>query len=63
MHTPNLVQIHWFLLKLLSRNENMDMLWADNSVKNFLFSISNPKPDLYNINVYTKFGENPLIFT
>ena len=25
--------------------------------------ISNPKPDLYNINAYTKFGESPLIFT
>ena len=23
----------------------------------------NPKPDLYNINAHTKFGENPLIFT
>ena len=25
--------------------------------------ISNPKPDLENINAHTKFGENPLIFT
>ena len=25
--------------------------------------ISNPKPDLYNINAHTKFGENPVIFT
>ena len=25
--------------------------------------ISNPKPDLHNINAHTKFGENPLIFT
>ena len=25
--------------------------------------ISNPKPDLYNINAHTKFGENPLMFT
>ena len=25
--------------------------------------MSNPKPDIYNINAYTKYGENPLIFT
>ena len=40
------------------------MSWADKSVKiwqNLLSS--NPKPDLHNINAYTKFGENPLMFT
>ena len=32
---------------------------ADNSVKNWRnLLISNPKPDLHNINAYTKFGEN-----
>ena len=37
---------------------------ADNSVKNWRnLPISNPKPDLHNINAHTKFGENPLIFT
>ena len=25
--------------------------------------MSNPKPDLHNINAHTKFGENPLMFT
>ena len=25
--------------------------------------ISNPKPDIHNINAHTKFGENPLMFT
>ena len=25
--------------------------------------ISNPKPDLHNINAHTKLGENPLAFT
>ena len=25
--------------------------------------ISNPRPDLHNINAHTKFGENPLMFT
>ena len=34
---------------------------ADNSVKNWRnLPISNPKPDLHNINAHTKFGENPL---
>ena len=37
---------------------------ADNSVKNLRnMPISNPKPDLHNINAHTKFGENLLIFT
>ena len=34
------------------------MSWADNSL-----AISNPKPDLHNINEHTMFGENPLTFT
>ena len=42
----------------------MDMSWADNSVKNLWnLPINNPKPDLLNINAYTKFSENQLIFT
>ena len=37
---------------------------ADNSVKNWRnLPISNPKPDLDNINAHIKFGENPLLFT
>ena len=37
---------------------------ADNSVKICRnLSISNPKPDLLNVNAYSKFGENPLLFT
>ena len=37
---------------------------ADNYVKNLWnIAISNPKPDLHNMNAYTKFGENPLIYT
>ena len=37
---------------------------ADNSVKiRQNLHISNPKPDLHNINAHTKFGENPLMFT
>ena len=42
----------------------MGVSLADNSVKNWQnLRISNPKPDLHNINVHTKFGENPLMFT
>ena len=37
---------------------------ADNSVKNWRnLPISNPKPDLHNINAHTKFGENSWMFT
>ena len=37
---------------------------AGNSVKIRLnLSISNPKPDLLNVNGYSKIGENPLLFT
>ena len=33
-------------------------------IKNWqILPISNPKPDLHNINAHTKFGENPLMFT
>ena len=40
------------------------MLWADNSFKHWRkLPISNPKPDLLNINACTKFGQNPLTFT
>ena len=37
---------------------------ADNSV-NILqnLPISNPKPDLLHVNAYSKFDENPLLFT
>ena len=37
---------------------------ADNAVKIWRnLPISNPKPDLHNINAHIKFGENPLMFT
>ena len=43
-------------------NENMGVSRADNSIKIWQnLPISNPKPDL--LNVYSKFGENPLLFT
>ena len=37
---------------------------ADNSVKIWRnLHSSNPKPDLLNVNAYSKFDENPLLFT
>ena len=37
---------------------------ADNSIKIWQnLPISNPKPDLHNINAHTEFGENPFMFT
>ena len=37
---------------------------ADNSANILLnLPISNPKPDLLNVNAYSKFDENPLLFT
>ena len=42
----------------------MGMSRADNSI-NILqnLPISNPKPDLLNVNAYSKFDESPLLFT
>ena len=60
MHVLNLVKILWYLLKLSSGNENMNVSLADNSVKFWRnLPISQPKPNLYNINAHTKFGKNP----
>ena len=59
MHVPNLVKIPWHLHKLSTRNENMGVSRADNSVKIWRnLPTSSPKPDLHNINAHTKFGEN-----
>ena len=49
---------------LSSGNENMGVSRADNSVKIWRnLPISNRKPDLLNVNTYSKSGENPLLFT
>ena len=64
IYTASLVKIPCYLLKLSSETENMGVSWADNSVKIWPnLPISNPKPDLLNVNAYSKFGENPLLFT
>ena len=50
----SLVKIPCYLLKLSSRNENMGVSRADNSVKIWQnLPISNPKPDLLNVNAYS----------
>ena len=57
MHIASLVKRPCYLLKLSSRNENMGVSRADNSVKfGRNLPISNSKPDLLNVNTYSKFG-------
>ena len=64
MHIASLVKFPCYLLKLSSGNENVGVSRADNSVKIWRnLPISNPKKDLINVNAYSKFGENPLLFT
>ena len=42
----------------------MGMSRADNSVKIWRnLPITNSKPDLLNVNIYSKIGYNPLLFT
>ena len=57
MHIPSLVKIHWYYWSNhldLESSENMDMSWADNSVKNWRYlPISDSKPGLHNINAHT----------
>ena len=61
VHLPGSVKIYWYLLKLSSRKQTSR---ADYSVKKWQNpTISNPKPDLHNINAHTKFGDNPFTFT
>ena len=58
------MKIPCYLLKLSSGNENMGESRADNSVKIWRnLPISNPHPDILNVNAYSKFDENPLLFT
>ena len=57
IYIASLVKIPCYLLKLSSGNKNMGVSPADNSVKIWRdLSISNPKPDLFNVNAYSKFG-------
>ena len=56
MHIASLVKRPCYLLKLLSRNKNMGVSRADNSIKILRnLPISNSKPDL-NVNAFSRFG-------
>ena len=64
IYIASLAKIPCYLPKLSSGNENMGMSQADNSVKIWRnLPIRNPKSDLLNVIAYSKFGENPLLFT
>ena len=57
IYIASLVKIPCYSLKLSFGNENMGVSRADNSVKIWRnLPISNPKPDLLNVNTYSKFG-------
>ena len=57
MYIASLVKRPCYLLKLTSRNESMGVSRADKSVKIWRnLPIRNSKPDLLNVNIYSKFG-------
>ena len=64
MHIASLVKRPCYLLKLLSRNQNMGLSRADNYVKiSRNLPISNPKPDLLNVNAYSVWLKSPVIYS
>ena len=61
-------QVRWKSIDVYSSYHPETKIWAclrqiTPSKIDEICPISNPKPDLHNINAYTKFGENPLMFT
>ena len=60
-------QVWWKSIDMYSCYHQEMKIWMCGwkiTIKNWWnFAISNPKPDLHNINAHFKFGENPLIFT
>ena len=62
MHLQNLVEIHLFIHKILSRNEILTSFKGRNSVKiDKNGTLNNPKLDVVNINACAKFRQNPFI--
>ena len=56
MHIASLIKIPCYLLKSSPGNENMGVFQADSAVKIWQnLPISNSKPDLLNVNIYSKF--------
>ena len=64
MHVQNLVNIHFFVLKILSRKEILISFKGLNSVMNGRkLTVNNPKLDVVNNNACAKFGQNPFLPT
>ena len=64
IYVQNLVKIHSFVLKILSRNEILTPFNGRNSVTNWRkWTFNNPKLDVVNINASAKFGQNTFIHT
>ena len=58
----NLIKIHKYVLKILSRNETQTSIKGHNSVAN-LRKLSVTIPSQININAYAKFGQNISIYS
>ena len=60
MHMQNLVELHQFIPKILSRNEIPTSIEGHNSVT-YLQKLmcNNPNLNVFNINAYAKFGQIP----
>ena len=64
MYVQNLVKIHLFILKILSRNDILKSFKDHYSVTNWWKCVlNNPKIDVININACAKFGQKPFIHT
>ena len=58
MYMQNLVRFCQFVLELLSRNEILMSIKGRNSIKIWRkMTVYNPKLDLDNVDVHTKFGQ------
>ena len=57
MGIQNLVRFCGILLKILSGNKSLKKIKGRNSVKILQKTGNNPKLDLVNVDVYTKFGQ------
>ena len=63
MHTPSLVKNPLIFTKVIIRKWKFGYR-GQITVNNWQnLPINNPKPELYNINAHTNYGENPLTFT
>ena len=60
MHLQNYIKIHQLVRKILSINEISASIKGHNSVENELKILFN-HPNLYLVNAYTKFDQNPQI--